>query len=68
MTKSARGGARPNAGRPPKRNKNRRISIQIPPDLLATIDQMAQVKGMSRSAMVVWILRFSSKARQNEKD
>lgn len=63
MTKSNRGGARPGAGRPRKKNKDQRVSIQIPPDLLADVDKMAQSQGLSRSAMIVWILR---KARQDE--
>lgn len=47
-----RGGARKGAGRPPLPNAKRRVTACVYPAIIRALDQAAERRGVSRSAMV----------------
>jgi len=51
------GGPRPGAGRPRQGARTRSVSLTLPEDLLATVDQVADRRQLTRSAVVAHYLR-----------
>jgi len=59
------GGPRTGAGRPVQGQRTRNISITLPEDLLAQVDQVAQHTGEFRSTLIAQYLR-QGLAKQEE--
>lgn len=62
------GGRRPGAGRPVQGIRTRNISITLPEDLLAQVDQLAEHTGEFRSTLIAHYLRRGLSIKEEETD
>ena len=60
------GGPRTGAGRPIQSTRTRNISITLPEDLLAKVDQVAQHTGEFRSTLIAHYLRKGLAQQEEE--
>lgn len=61
------GGPRPGAGRPVQGARSRNISVTLPEDLLAAVDQLAYRQWGSRSAVIAHYLRQGLAKKEEER-
>ena len=62
------GGHRPGAGRPLQGTRTRNISVTLPEDLLAQVDQLAYRQWGSRSAVIAHYLRRGLYIKEEEEE
>ena len=62
------GDKRPRAGRPVQGTPCRRISVTLPEDLLRTVEQEAQYRSVSRSAVITHYLFQATQKKKNLTD